>query len=397
MITDIIQSMKWRVTGLMERFFSKKSIFTRTKTLLIVRLDSIGDYVLFRNFIREIKNSSRFKYYKVTLCGNNDWKDLAYEFDRNCVDEFVWVDKKKFWESENKIYRYKKLLKLHFSGYEVLIQPNDSRTKYRDYIIRNSGAKYIIGDEADSMFLFSKDESEEKGRIDEQIAPSSESLFQFYRNKSFIESLTKEKSEIQKPYFENVTKKSKEDYIVMFPGAGNKRRKWSPDNYAEICRRIQSTESIKIVICGSKADKLSAENIIEKSGTKNIEDKTGQTSLPDLVNLISNARLLISNESCAVHIAAAVNVNAICISNGNHYGRFNPYPEEITKCIKTIYHPEIRNSSEEFDKIVKRYSKKSELDINSIVADEVFAEVEKKIFVTGIARPAGSINKLSFI
>lgn len=39
------------------------------KTLLLVRLDAIGDYVLFRNFIEILKKSERYKGYKITLLG----------------------------------------------------------------------------------------------------------------------------------------------------------------------------------------------------------------------------------------------------------------------------------------------------------------------------------------
>ncbi|MDW8465862.1 MAG: hypothetical protein RML35_06685 [Chloroherpetonaceae bacterium] len=63
------------------------------KTLLILRLDEIGDYVLFRNFLKEIRESERFKDYKITLCGNAAWKDLAEAFDKESVDEFIWISK----------------------------------------------------------------------------------------------------------------------------------------------------------------------------------------------------------------------------------------------------------------------------------------------------------------
>ena len=66
-----------------------------TKTLLLVRIDSIGDYVLFRNFIGIIKKSEKYKDYKITLCGNIAWKELAETFDREFISDFVWIDSKK--------------------------------------------------------------------------------------------------------------------------------------------------------------------------------------------------------------------------------------------------------------------------------------------------------------
>ena len=45
--------------------FSKKPAAFNTKTLLLLRLDSIGDYVLFRNFMSEIKRSDKYRDYKI--------------------------------------------------------------------------------------------------------------------------------------------------------------------------------------------------------------------------------------------------------------------------------------------------------------------------------------------
>ena len=47
--------------------------------------------------------------------------------------------------------------------------------------------------------------------------------------------------------------------------------------------------------------------------------------MPDLVELIRASRLLIGNETSAVHIAVAVDTPSVCILGGGHYGRFMPY------------------------------------------------------------------------
>ncbi len=57
------------------------------KSILIVRLDAIGDYILFRNYLEIIKNT--FKNYRVILAGNITWKNIAEELDREFVDEFI--------------------------------------------------------------------------------------------------------------------------------------------------------------------------------------------------------------------------------------------------------------------------------------------------------------------
>ena len=60
----------------------------------------------------------------------------------------------------------------------------------------------------------------------------------------------------------------------------------------------------------------------------NAIDLVGKTSLVELVELLRNALLVLSNETSAVHIGAAVGAPVICILGGGHFGRFLPYVVE---------------------------------------------------------------------
>ena len=68
----------------------------KQKSLLLIRLDAIGDYVLFRNFIKLLKKTHKYNDYKITLLGNIVWKNLSKELDYEYVDKFIWLDRNKF-------------------------------------------------------------------------------------------------------------------------------------------------------------------------------------------------------------------------------------------------------------------------------------------------------------
>lgn len=355
-----------------EKYLSGKSLFTKPNTLVIIRLDGIGDYVLFRNLIKEIKESEIFKNYRITLLGNEIWKDLAEGYDKNYIDKFIWINKQKFWSKAGWAYRYTVLFKLHYSGYELLIRPNDTRKHITEYISKYSGAKKIITKESDSLFFHNKSYSESVISENESNHKYENTIFQFYRNKYFIEEVTGKNITLKKPYFDIQKENVADEYIVIFPGAGNETRMWSAANFADICNKIMEVTNNRVIICGDNSDTAVADKIIEKVYFKNIEDRTGGTSLTDLVRIITNAKLLISNDTGAAHIGAAVNTKTICISNGNHFGRFHPYPKEISELIKTIYPQEVMNDHYNFEKHVKRFYINSDLDINSISPELVF-------------------------
>ena len=75
--------------------------------VLIVRLDSIGDYILFRNYLIELRKAKEFESASLTLCGNLKWKQLGIELDGDTINKFIWIDIKKFYN--NVFYRFRKL------------------------------------------------------------------------------------------------------------------------------------------------------------------------------------------------------------------------------------------------------------------------------------------------
>ena len=67
---------------------------SNSKNLLIVKMDAIGDYILFRNFLKAIKEDKKYSKYKITLCGNSVWKDISEKFDSK---ETVFDDRSCVW------------------------------------------------------------------------------------------------------------------------------------------------------------------------------------------------------------------------------------------------------------------------------------------------------------
>ena len=74
--------------------------------VLIVRLDAIGDYVLWRNCLRFIRDCAKYRDSHLTVLGNPAWRNLAETFDADCADEWIWV------ENRNSLFR---------RGYENLL------------------------------------------------------------------------------------------------------------------------------------------------------------------------------------------------------------------------------------------------------------------------------------
>ncbi len=359
-----------------------KSVKQNPYSMLLIRLDSIGDYILFRNFIEQVKKNNLYKDYTLSLCGNILWKNLAETFDNNVVNNFIWIDRNKF--HKNIFYKYKILKSIREKGYEIVINSTYSREiLFGDSIVKVSGAKKKIGciGSLDSYMKWKRKLLTDKYYT--KLIPASESnLFEFLRNKVFFEKLLEVKIDLRKPILpESVGNSSysfDKKHAVLFPGAASSSRKWKRDYFFEILKYIIQHYDFLAVIAGGKNETEIAETLVSGLDESYIIDMTGKTTLPQLVDLIRNAKILISNDTGATHIAAAVDTSFVCVSNGNHFGRFHPYPQEIYDKAYYIYPPDIMNNLDNIELLKNKYRFSSDLNINEISPKTVI-EVIKKV------------------
>lgn len=353
----------------------------KENTLLIIRLDSIGDFILVQNFINILRTDSIYRNYNITLCGNIIWKDLAEYCNKNTFNNYIWINRKKFkW---NFRYKFEILKQVYLSGYEVAIETIFSREiLFGDTIIKASKAKERIG---------STGSRENKGKwkrklfTDEYytklITQSEENLFEFYRNKEFFEKLLKKKIDISKPMLDFSSVKLNlsltKDYIVIVPGAQEKARRWSEKKFAELIKFLLEVYSYDILMVGSAAEKETTKKILEEVKSERVQNLAGKTTLPELGKIISKAKLLISNDTSAVHFAASLNTRFVCISNGQRFGRFIPYPNEMNlKCI-FIYPDILEQRISNGDILYGEFRTSSRYNINIITIEKVFNAVKK--------------------
>ena len=349
-------------------------------TLLIIRLDAIGDYLLFRNFLAAIKSSGKYKNHKITLCGNIIWKDLAEQFDKDTVNEFTWVDRKKFYKDIS--YKFNLLKEIRKKGFETVVSATHSREiLYDDIIVKSSQARIRIGSEGSGeKYTAWKRKLLTNKLYTTLIKISDNNLFEFEINKELLSSLLKEEVRITKPFLDTSgiqkSEKLRNRYVLLFPGASHHNKMWSSSNFKETANFILNNFSFDIAISGSKKESYLFDEIIPLNSGNRLFNLFGNT-LVELAKLIAEADLLISNETSAIHFAASVNTPFICISNGSHFGRFHPYPKEIFEGAYFIYPPEIMNKIDNIHELNEKYRFDSNLDINEIKPYAIIPIIKK--------------------
>lgn len=346
------------------------------KGILLVRLDAIGDYILFRNFIEALKNSRDFADQPLVLVGNEAWRELAEMLDQAWVDRFVWVNRRRF--GRDLLYRRRKLQEVCVQNYALVIQPALSREFfYGDTLVRFASARQKIGSQGD----FSNIAPWQKKISDKfytKLLPAEIGImFEFERNREFFSALLdadlrEVKPVIKRGFAHGIKIKLPEKYVVLFIGASMTFRKWPGEFFARVARHLQE-RGYDIVLCGGAGDRATAEAFSREFGTDFI-DLVGKTTLIELLQVIAQGELMLANETSAPHMAVALGVkNIFIIYNGNHYGRFVPYPESMCLNYHVIYHPEIENNLDYYAFLSNSYGYGSNLDIREISVEKVIA------------------------
>ena len=308
----------------------------RPDRVLIVRLDGIGDFVLWLDAAQALVRHYKERGQSAFLVANALWASWAK--DLAIFEDVIAVDVKKFQQSPR--YRYNVGRDIRSRGCAIAIEPTYSRhCLLGDSIIRISGSDVRIGSIGDSATSGTWQRRIGNRWYTRFIFADPSPFMELERNAEFMRGLGEVAYKAKLPQLDlaNVLRIDdafsaaidRQPYYVLFPGAGWEARQWSASNFIEIADRLFRRTGWQGVVCGGSSDFQLADALCRNS-TAPLINWAGRTDLAQLTSVLSTARLLLTNETSAVHIAAACGVPTVCLLGGGHYGRFLPYKVEQT-------------------------------------------------------------------
>lgn len=309
--------------------------------LLVIRLDAIGDYLLFRPFLKKLRESSYARGKEITLLGNQLWRDLAISWDSEWVDHFIWLDRKRFYADP--VYRFNLQREIRQQGFGELINTTYSRyLLFDDAIVRTSAVPKRLGSVGDCENTIPKEKKQTDSYYTKLFPAADGVLFEFERHYELFSQWLpdlRERPTLTPP--EDFRQVGNQPYFVLFPGASEAFRCWPVAHFAQVGRWLHERTGWSVVLSGGPGEVAlgtELENLLEGLPVRN---EVGKTRLPELAERIAGAKLLVSNETMAPHFAALYGTKTLCIYNGRHRGRFSPYPQELSQAIHYIYPPRV--------------------------------------------------------
>ncbi|MBI5404186.1 MAG: glycosyltransferase family 9 protein [Ignavibacteriae bacterium] len=272
--------------------------------ILITRTDKLGDVILALPLIAETKR----------LFPDSEIHFLVRSYVRDLIENYSPVDKLIILEDIEEKNSIKAFLKNENYDMAVNVFP-------RYYIARDiflAGIKTRIGSGYRwYSFLYNKKLFEHRKYAERHESEYNIDLLKTisdgveYNKKFFFGYSPKEKSMLEGKLSFGFSDK----FIIVHPGSKGSAKDWPRENFGLLADKLLTEyEYLKIILTGTKEEEIIIKGILDsvpekrKSGMISL---SGMLNLRELMILIDNSKLFISNSTGPIHIAGALNKNII--------------------------------------------------------------------------------------
>ena len=154
--------------------------------------------------------------------------------------------------------------------------------------------------------------------------------------------------------------------ITICPSARWETKLWPPSHFAELAARLVDKVNARIVFVGTESDNAIVEKIAAFKDFPYMS-AAGKTTLRQLAYLIGRSRLMVTNDSGPMHIAAAMGVSTVSIFGPTNPELTGPYGANHSVVVSQV----------ECVGCGKRQCPSNLECLHSITADQVLAEARK--------------------
>jgi heptosyltransferase-1 len=115
-----------------------------------------------------------------------------------------------------------------------------------------------------------------------------------------------------------------ERYAIVIPGSAQVSKCWPAERFAALADRLTSEHGLTVAATGSKSESGMIEKVrsLAKHPPTNL---AGRTSLPELVEVLRRAKLVVSNDTGPGQIAAALGTPLVMMFSWSNPLRVGPY------------------------------------------------------------------------
>lgn len=121
------------------------------------------------------------------------------------------------------------------------------------------------------------------------------------------------------------------DAVVLHVGGTDPRRRWPTEHFAALATQLRDQP---LVITGGPGDLVTAHNVARLSGLDPAAVLAGRMALADFAALVSTARLVVTGDTGAAHLAHAYQTPSVVIFGPASPGQWGPPPDSPSTVLR---------------------------------------------------------------
>lgn len=286
------------------------------RNLLIMRLDNIGDVVMTTPTLRALREN--LPDANITL--------MASPAGSLVAPLLPWVDDVLTWR-----VLWQDLGRLDFQPErEWQLIDTLRQAKFDAAIVLTSFSQSphpagLICALAGIPLRLGESKEQDIGTLTHAVPPTPDAIHQVERNLRLIEAVGFQVNDrrltLQIP---TIPPAIAPPYILLSPWTSCQARNYPPERFAIAAQQLSDKTGWSVVVTGVDKDRPSAFPVLEILGNRAI-DLIGATNLPELVALIANAQLVLTNNTSTMHLADATQTpNVVLFSGTEQEGQWQP-------------------------------------------------------------------------
>lgn len=320
---------RWWLFGSFDLLARLWPVRRERRGVLVVRIDGIGDMVLFHGAFAHYAQALGVALADITLLGCASWASLAPQLFPGC--RFRAIDEHRY--DKNPFYRFAVSLWVRRQGFAVALCDIYMRKPLvADSLLYVSGAprkivaKPYLSLKTQRLFDWYLQRCQRV--IDTGPYPTHEIIRHF----RFASALAGKDISPAVPHLSwprQSAPSAPKPYAVINFGGNEPGRRWDFDRFLALASKL-GARGMQVAFIGGAAEMPLKRRLREGSQGQSIIDHIGDTTLSQLLNLLQHAALVISNDTGPAHLAIGLGVPTVVIVGGGHFTSFVPYPAEVT-------------------------------------------------------------------
>ncbi len=317
---------RWWLFRLFDLAARRWPAFRPRRGLLVIRMDGIGDMVLFRASLDHYAEAFGVAPDDITVLGCDSWSSIATELFAGyrvvTINEHAYA--RRLW------YRFKINLMVRRIGAAITV----SDAYFRRALMADSLAWVANAPRTVVSLPYINEPTRTEftyylSQVDEIIDTGPYPTHEIVRHFRFLSRITRREITPTRPRLTWPDRPSPlapaTPYAVLNPGSNEYGRRWPLAHYVTLAGWLRG-RGLAVVFVGKAEEKAGSTVLDAEDG---VIDLTDRTSVPEMLDLMNGAALVVSNDTGPAHIAIGLGAPTVVIVGGGHFGCFVPYPDDL--------------------------------------------------------------------